>query len=117
VLSGAAGFRFFMAGATVKSELRVANRKTRGQYGVACLSGPLAELSPGCQPAVTVSRDLLPHPFPAMNKLCTFGGATIGSYVGWFLGMRFGYFAAFAVSGVASLVGVYAGWKLAQRLR
>jgi uncharacterized protein YcfJ len=52
-----------------------------------------------------------------MNKLCTFGGAALGSYVGWFLGLRFGYFAAFAVSGVGALLGVYAGWKIAQRFR
>ncbi|MFA5057551.1 MAG: hypothetical protein WC485_05515 [Opitutaceae bacterium] len=52
-----------------------------------------------------------------MNKLCTLGGATIGSYVGWFLGMRFGFGTAIVISGLAALVGVYAGWKLAQRWR
>lgn len=52
-----------------------------------------------------------------MNKLCTFGGATIGSYAGWFLGMRWGYGAAFVISGLAALVGVYLGWKVAQRFR
>jgi hypothetical protein len=31
--------------------------------------------------------------------------------------MRYGLGTAFVLSGVASLVGVYAGWKLAQRLR
>ena len=52
-----------------------------------------------------------------MNKLCTFGGATIGSYVGWFLGMQWGYVAAFVISGLAALAGVYLGWKVAQRFR
>ena len=52
-----------------------------------------------------------------MNKLCTFGGATLGSYAGWFLGMRFGLGTAIVLSCVAALAGVYAGWKLAQRLR
>ena len=52
-----------------------------------------------------------------MNKLCTFGGATIGSYVGWFLGDRFGFMAAFLVSGAGSLAGVWIGWKIARRFR
>jgi hypothetical protein len=60
---------------------------------------------------------ILPGPHPAMNKLCTFGGATLGSYAGWFLGMRFGLGTAIVLSGVAALIGVYAGWKPAQRLR
>jgi hypothetical protein len=59
---------------------------------------------------------IYPQSLAFMTKLCTFAGATIGSYAGWFLGLRFGYFAAFVISGVASLIGVYAGWKLAQRL-
>ena len=50
-----------------------------------------------------------------MNKLCTFGGALIGSYVGWYLGSRFGIGWAFFVSGIGSLLGVYLGWKIAQR--
>ena len=52
-----------------------------------------------------------------MNKLCTYGGAILGSYAGWLLGMRFGLGTAIVLSSVASLAGVYAGWKLAQRLR
>jgi uncharacterized protein YcfJ len=52
-----------------------------------------------------------------MNKLCTFGGAFIGSYAGWLLGMQFGFGTAIVLSGLAALVGVYAGWKLAQRFR
>jgi hypothetical protein len=50
-----------------------------------------------------------------MNKLFTFGGATVGSYVGWIVGMRIGIGTAIVLSGVAALVGVVAGWKLAQR--
>ncbi|HUJ44585.1 MAG TPA: hypothetical protein VLW52_13375 [Opitutaceae bacterium] len=52
-----------------------------------------------------------------MNKLCTFGGAAIGSYLGWILGARLGWGTAFALSGLAALAGVYAGWRLARRLR
>jgi hypothetical protein len=59
----------------------------------------------------------LPAAIPIMNKLCTFGGAAVGGYAGWFLGQQFGYGVAFALSGLGSLLGVYAGWKLAQRLR
>ena len=52
-----------------------------------------------------------------MNKLCTFVGATVGSYAGWALGMRVGIGTAIVLSGVAALAGVNAGWKLAQRFR
>ena len=52
-----------------------------------------------------------------MNKLCIFGGTTIGSYLGWFLGDRFGLMTAFWLSGAGSLLGVWAGWKIAQRFR
>ena len=46
-----------------------------------------------------------------MNKLCTFGGATLGSYVGWVVGMRVGIGTAIVLSGVAALAGVVVGWK------
>jgi uncharacterized membrane protein YfcA len=53
-----------------------------------------------------------------MTKLCCTGGATIAGYVGWYLadagGMEF--FGAFLVSGLASVLGVYLGWKLARKL-
>ena len=52
-----------------------------------------------------------------MNKLCTFGGAILGGYLGWFIGLRIGIGTAIVFSGAASLAGVVAGWKLAQRLR
>ncbi|MBI2518724.1 MAG: hypothetical protein HYV95_17755 [Opitutae bacterium] len=54
-----------------------------------------------------------------MVKLCIFVGTTLGGYLFWFLadaaGLGFGW--AFVLSGVGSLVGVYAGWKLAQKLQ
>jgi hypothetical protein len=34
---------------------------------------------------------------------------------GWSIGKRFGLMRAFIASGVGSIVGVYAGWKLARR--
>jgi outer membrane lipoprotein SlyB len=52
-----------------------------------------------------------------MNKLFTFGGAILGSYVGWAVGLRVGMGTAIVLSGVAALAGVVIGWKLAQRFR
>jgi hypothetical protein len=52
-----------------------------------------------------------------MTKLCTFVGATVGGYAGWFAGdaVGLGFGGAFVLSGIGSMVGVYAGWKLAQK--
>jgi hypothetical protein len=53
-----------------------------------------------------------------MTKLCIFAGTMIGGYGAWFaadaVGLGFGW--AFVLSGVGSLVGVWAGWKIAQRI-
>lgn len=53
-----------------------------------------------------------------MTKLCIFVGTTIGSYLFWGigdkLGLGFGW--SFVLSGVGSIVGVFAGWKLARKL-
>ena len=53
-----------------------------------------------------------------MMKLCIFAGTTIGGYGGWYLGdaLGLGFFWAFVISGVGSVVGVWAGWKLARKL-
>jgi hypothetical protein len=53
-----------------------------------------------------------------MNKLLTMGGALVGGYAFWALGdaLGFSFLGSFVLSGVGSLVGVYAGWKLARRL-
>lgn len=52
-----------------------------------------------------------------MNKLCIFGAATIFGYIGWALGDWLGFemFGSFMLSSLASIVGVYVGWKFAQR--
>jgi len=54
-----------------------------------------------------------------MDKLCTLGGATIAGYAGWYLGALLGleFFGCFVVSGLASVAGVWLGWRLAQRLK
>ncbi|MEO6873796.1 MAG: hypothetical protein ABI222_03130 [Opitutaceae bacterium] len=53
-----------------------------------------------------------------MRKLSIFVGTTIGSYVGWaipdYFGVGFGW--CFVISGIGSIVGVWAGWKLAMKL-
>lgn len=53
-----------------------------------------------------------------VNKLCIFVGTTIGGYVVWWAGEQLGFefFVNFLLSGVGSILGVYAGWKLAQKL-
>ena len=52
-----------------------------------------------------------------MNKLCIFIGTTIGGYAFWYAGELLGleFTGCFLLSGLGSMVGVFAGWKLAQR--
>lgn len=52
-----------------------------------------------------------------MNRLCIFVGMTVMSYVGWYAGeaVGFDFFGSFMVSGVFSIVGVWLGWRFAQR--
>jgi hypothetical protein len=56
---------------------------------------------------------------PPVTKLCIFAGTTIGSYAFWALGdsvFGLSFLWSFVLSGVGSVVGVYAGWKLARKL-
>ena len=48
-----------------------------------------------------------------MKKLFVLGGATVGSYIGWWLGARFGIMTAFMVSMVATGFGMYVGARAA----
>lgn len=52
-----------------------------------------------------------------MTKLCIFVGMTIVSTIFWYLGelVGFEFFGCFMLSGVGSIVGVWVGWKVAQR--
>jgi hypothetical protein len=52
-----------------------------------------------------------------VNKLCIFVGMTVMGYVGWFAGDAVGleFFGSFITSGIFSMVGVWLGWKIAQR--
>jgi uncharacterized membrane protein YeaQ/YmgE (transglycosylase-associated protein family) len=49
-----------------------------------------------------------------MNKLVGFIGATIGSYAGWALGVRFGMMTAFMLSILGTGLGIYAGRRVVQ---
>jgi hypothetical protein len=53
-----------------------------------------------------------------MNRLCIFGGTMVLGYAGWYAGdlLGFEFFGCFLFSGVGSIIGVWLGWKLAQRL-
>lgn len=49
----------------------------------------------------------------AMQKLCIFLSMSLFSYAGWFLGNQVGEtMTAFLTSGLFSLFGVWAGWKI-----
>jgi hypothetical protein len=54
-----------------------------------------------------------------MVKLCIFVGTTVFSYAFWYLGVLFGweFFGCFLLSGIGSVVGVWAGWKVAQHFK
>ena len=55
-----------------------------------------------------------------VNKLCIFAGTTIfgigGSLLAGAFGMDTFSLGSFLLSGLGSVVGVYAGWKVAQKL-
>lgn len=53
-----------------------------------------------------------------MNRLCILVGTTVGSTIGWIIPDYFGasFMWSFVISGVGAIVGVWAGWKLAQKL-
>ncbi len=52
-----------------------------------------------------------------MNKLCIFVGMFVVSTAFWYLGEAIGFefFGCFMLSGLGSVVGVWVGWKVAQR--
>jgi hypothetical protein len=51
-----------------------------------------------------------------MQKLCIYGTMTAFSYGGWYLGAQFGEFmTSLVISGIASLLGVFVGWRIWKR--
>ena len=51
-----------------------------------------------------------------MKKLLALVGSTAGSSLGWWLGTRGGFMAAFMLSVVGAGFGIYAGFRAADRL-
>jgi hypothetical protein len=53
-----------------------------------------------------------------MVKLCIFVGTTVVSTVFWYLGELCGleFLGCFLLSGVGSVVGVWLGWKVANKI-
>jgi hypothetical protein len=49
-----------------------------------------------------------------MNRVVIFIGMTLGGWVGWWLGQRFGVMTAFILSTLGSLGGVIVGWRIAR---
>ena len=47
-----------------------------------------------------------------MTKLCMFVGMTVFGWIGWWLGAQIGFTTAFVLSGVASMAGIYVGWRI-----
>ena len=59
------------------------------------------------------------HQCPGVTRLCILVGTTAGSYAFWALGdlvFGFDFLGSFLLSGAGGVAGVYAGWKLAQKL-
>ena len=48
-------------------------------------------------------------------KFCIFVGLNVGGYFGWILGEHIGIMTAFVVSGLGSMLGIYAGWRFARQ--
>jgi uncharacterized membrane protein YbhN (UPF0104 family) len=51
-----------------------------------------------------------------MKKLLALVGSTLGSSLGWWLGTGGGFMAAFLLSVVGGGLGIYAGFRAADRL-
>lgn len=48
-----------------------------------------------------------------MGKLLAFMGMTVGGWIGWTLGDRFGLFAAFILGIIGTGIGLYVGRRIA----
>jgi len=47
-----------------------------------------------------------------MSKLCIFVGMTVLGWIGWWIGNQVGPMTGFVLSGIGSILGVYAGWRI-----
>jgi hypothetical protein len=48
-----------------------------------------------------------------MEKLLVFLGLAVGGWIGWMVGARFGFFAAFVLCVVGTALGLYVGRRIA----
>jgi hypothetical protein len=51
-----------------------------------------------------------------VNKMCIMVGTTVCGYGFGYLASPFGMMTEIVVSGIGSIIGVYLGWKVAQRI-
>jgi hypothetical protein len=49
-----------------------------------------------------------------MEKLLVFLGLSVGGWIGWVVGARFGFFTAFLLSIVGTALGLYVGRRIAR---
>ena len=47
-----------------------------------------------------------------MKKLCIFFCMTILGWIGWLIGGHVGLMTGYILSGIGSVAGVYAGWRI-----
>ena len=52
------------------------------------------------------------HDAPTVKRLMIFIGMTVGGWVGWSLGERFGIMTALLLSTLGSIGGVLLGWRI-----
>lgn len=63
-------------------------------------------------------RSALSPTVSSMTRLCILVVSALTGYAAWWLAdaAELGFFASFLISGAGSVVGVWLGWKLAQKL-
>jgi hypothetical protein len=47
-----------------------------------------------------------------MKKLCIILGMTVFGWIGWWIGAKIGFMTAYILSTLASMAGVYVGWRI-----
>jgi hypothetical protein len=47
-----------------------------------------------------------------MKKLCIFLGMIVFGWIGWWIGAKIGLTTAYVLSTLASMAGVYIGWRI-----
>lgn len=47
-----------------------------------------------------------------MKKLCIILSMTVFGWIGWWIGAKIGFTTAYILSSLASIVGIYIGWRI-----